>query len=261
MKIYKIFFIAFLSLIIASCKKQSKGPEPDGSSTPPPTGTYILHLHTYLDNNEVDAYNIVYTNDAGRKISLSMAQLYLSELQLVKADGTTIPFTGTKIFKVLEKETYMVGEAPVGNYKGIRFSVGLNPDKQNPHDANDSTILNKPAMWFSSNPQQDGYIFLNMQGTIDTTSDASSTAAQMQTFNIKIGTSSNFKEVAMPEKNFTIMADQVEYGHVLIDYSQLFSGISLNTSANLSVTSPADNASSNAVKIASNIPLMFKYEQ
>jgi len=262
MKSLKIIILSCILLAaITSCKKSTNGPEPDGSATPAPTGTFMLHIHTFVDTNEVEEYNTSYITAGGRKISLTLAQLYLSELELVKADGTVISFPGTRIFKVLDKETYMVGTAPVGNYKALRFKVGVNPDKQDPKNPADSSILNKSEMWFSNNPQQDGYIFMNVQGKIDTTINASATEAQMQPFTYKIGTVGNLVQVVMPEKNFTVLADQVEYGHIQVDYKQLFTGVKLYDPSYLSVSDVPGNATSTAAKIVSNIPSMFKYEE
>jgi hypothetical protein len=222
----------------------------------------MMHLHTYIENNEVDAYNINYTTTKDRKLSFSMAQLYLSTIQLVKLDGTTVDVSGKKILKVLDKETYIVGDAPVGNYKSIRFKVGLDAatNKLSPTTPSDSSILNKNAMWFSNLAQPDGYVFMNLQGKIDTTTNATGTFAQMQPFAYKIGTDANYKQVNMPDKIFSIIEGQSEFGHIYIDYNRLFDGIQLNKRENLSVTTTAANATAIATSIVKNIPLMFNYE-
>ncbi len=265
MKNSKQAFLLILIMVMgfASCKKKkTEEPPPDGS-TNAPMGTFMFHLHTYIDNNEVDAYNIVYTTDLGRKISLSMAQLYVTNIQLVKLDGSTVDFSGKKILKVLETETYLVGDAPVGNYKSIRFKVGLDAatNTLSPTFPADSAILNKPSMWFSGTAQPDGYVFMNVQGKIDTTADASGTIAQMQPFVYKIGTNANYKQVNMPDKNYTIVEGQVQFGHILIDYNRMFGGVKLYQSSNLSVTTTTDNALPIATTIVNNLPSMFIYEQ
>ena len=108
---------------VASCKDNT--PTPDSVV---PKGKFMFHLHTYIDNSEVDLYDIVYTTLEGRKMSLSMAQLYVSDIQLVKLDGTTVPISGKKILKVFETDTDLVGDVPVGNYKSMTFKVGLDPN-------------------------------------------------------------------------------------------------------------------------------------
>ncbi len=258
----KINYVSLLLTIIivgfTSCKK-SKNEEPAPNNGSTPTGTLIFHLHTYIDNNEVDAYNIAYTTDAGRQVSLSMAQFYISDIQLVKLDGSTYNVDGKKMLKVLEAETYLIGDVPVGNYKSVHFKVGLDPvtNSMNPTSSSDSILLNKPAMWFGSTAQPDGYVFLNVQGAIDTTTDMTGTPIP---FAFKIGTNANYKQVTMSDKNFSIINDQVEYVHLRIDYNRLFSGLQLNQNSNLSVTTVLANAVAPATVISNNISAMFSYE-
>ncbi len=255
------YMLIACTICFAFCKKDKvTDPNNNGNNSPAiPTGTLMLHLHTYLDDNEVDLYNIAYTTNAGRNISLSLTQLYISDIQLVKLDGSSYNFSGKKLLKVQEAETYLVGNVPVGNYKSIKFKVGLDAatNALNPSASADSAILKKTEMWFGSTAQPDGYIFMNVQGAIDTSSDLSGTTVP---FVYKIGTNANYKQVTMPDKNFSIIKDQVEYGHIIIDYNKLFSGISLNQSINLLITTASANISAPATTVANNIPLMFRYE-
>jgi hypothetical protein len=224
-----------------------------------PKGTFTFHLHTYLDNNEVDAYNIDYPTLDGRKIALNIAQLYLSDIQLVKLDGSTVNLTGKKVFKVLDVETYMVGDAPIGNYKSIRFKVGLDPTTNllSPTNPSDSAILNKPEMWFGNTAQPDGYVFMNVQGRIDTSANKNK---PLVPFAYKIGTNAHYTQVNMGDNPFTVEEGKTAYGHLAIDCNKLFNGISLNQLSNLSVKTASDNNSALATKIANNIPAMFIYE-
>jgi hypothetical protein len=270
----RIAFYALLMLVTVSffgCKKDDDNSGTNNSTTGTtqnpgnntPTGRLMFHLHTYLDNNEVDDYGIVYTMDDGRKISLDLAQLYLSDIRLVKLDGSEIMLTGKNVLKLREIETYVVGDVPVGNYKSLRFKIGLDAatNQLTPLASPDSAILNRPEMWFGSNAQPDGYVFMNLQGKIDTTADASGTKEQMQSFTYKIGTNSHYIQVNMPDKNYTVLKDQVEFAHILIDYYRLFNGINLGNQANLSVSTAAANANPPATSIVGNIPLMFEYEE
>ena len=248
--------VFILSATFFSCKKEPVQREEKPGT---PTGIFMFHLHTYLDNNEVDLYHIPYTTLDGRAISLSLAQLYISDVQLVKLDGTTYDLVGKKVLKVFEKDTYLVGDVPIGNYKSFRFKVGLDAatNVKQSIDPADSSILNRTEMWLGGTAQPDGYVFMNVQGTIDTTSDLS---GSMAPFTYRIGTNAHYTQVNMPDRNFTVLEGQIVYGHLWIDYNKLFSGIALNQAVNLSVKTAADNASAIATKIANNIPAMFIYE-
>ncbi len=260
-KSFKIIFnFCFITglIMLLSCQKTD-------TTTPvaTPTGIFMFHLHTYIDFSEVDAYNITYTTLAGRKMSLSLAQMYISDVQLVKLDGSTVSISGKKILKTFEQETVIVGEVPVGNYKSFKFKVGLDAttNASSPSSSADTSILNRTDMWFSSTAQPSGYVFMNVQGKIDTTTAGNGTAAQMQPFVYKIGTNANYTQITMSDKNFTVVEGQPIFGHLIIDYSKLFSGIALNQSANLSVATVGANTSAVATKIVNNIPSMFSYEQ
>lgn len=253
----RLFIVVFASLCLAACdtKKEAVTPTPE----PVETGTFMLHLHTYIDLEEVDLYNIGYQTSEGRSVSLSMSQLYLSDIQLVKADGSLYNVAGKRLLKKFETHTYLVGEVPVGNYKAIRFKVGLDTETnaKNPKAVADSTILNTPSMWFGNAAQPDGYVFMNVQGKIDTSADLSGTPIP---FSYKIGTNAHYKQVTMEGKNFAIVKGEVTFGHIIIDYSKLFSGVALNQLSNLSINTASDNQSAIAQKIANNIPSMFIYE-
>jgi len=247
------------SVSLSSCKKDDNTNDNNGNT---PVGKLLFHIHTYIGDNEVEDYGTVYSAD-GRKVSLDLAQLYISDIKLIKTDGSAVALTGKNILKVLESETYIVENVPVGNYKSIHFKVGLHPatNQLAPAASPDSAILNRPEMWFGSNAQPDGYVFMNVQGKIDTTTDASGTEAQMVPFAYKIGTNSRYIQVTMPDKNYSVIQNQVATAHLLIDYHKLFDGIALNNAANLSVTTAAANANAPVPAIAANIPMMFQYEE
>jgi len=249
--------VLLVMLVFASCKKdKTPDPTPDPNEVTP-TGTLMMHLHTYIGINEVDAYNIVYTNESDRKISLSMAQMYISGIELVKADGSIYSLSDVKVLKVFETETYFLADVPMGNYKSVKFKVGLDA-ATNGADPSTSALLNHAEMWMNTTAQPDGYVFLNAQGKIDTTADATGSVAQMQNFIFKIGTNAHYVQVNMPDQNFTILKDQVEYLHLYADYSKLFNGINLHQI--LSVSSVADNSTPMGNAVANNIPSIFSYE-
>lgn len=246
--LYSLPLFITCAVFISSCKKKDN---PVDDSTP--TGTIMFHLHTYIEDNEVDLYNIPYTTHEGRSISLSLAQLFISDVELIKPDGSTYAIANNKILKKLDIDTYLIGDAPVGNYKSLRFKVGLNPETNLP----DLKNVTDSVMWFSNQHVTQGYIFLNVQGKIDTSVAMTGTLVP---FVYKIGTNANYKQVTLPDKGFTVTAGEISYAHLMADYNMLFNGINLTNNANLFVKTAADNTSPLAQKIVNNIPSMFKYE-
>ena len=254
---------ALLLLTVASCKKKAAEPTQVNQQPSPSYGVAEFHFHTNLDTNEVDTYNYIYTVQGGRRIALSIAQLYVSGIQLVKSDGSTYDVPNVNLLKLMQVEEYLVGSVPTGNYKSVRFNVGLAPSTNTMTPAVNDSTLNHANMWFGSAAQPGGYVFLNMQGKIDTATVPSSTItlAQMQPFTYRIGTDAHLKNVSMPDQNFSIEANAVHFIHITIDYNKLFTGIALNVASNLMVNTAADNSSALSTQITNNIPLMFSYEQ
>ena len=251
-------FLVMVSISVLSCKKKTTAPEPAPAAS---NGTVFLHLHTNVDTNEVDTYNSVYVMTGGRKISVSIAQLYISSIQLVKTDGSTVNMGGLNIAKVMPIEEYMVGSVPSGNYQSIRFNVGLSPSTNSLLPEPSDSTLSKPNMWFGNSVQPwQGYVFVNLQGKIDTSTAANNTVAQMQPFSYRIGTNSHLTSISMPNQNYSVLPNQTQFIHIIIDYSKLFNGITLNLNSYLNVYSVADNSTVLSNQIANNIPLMFHYE-
>lgn len=248
------YFFLFSLLIFSACDKK----DDDHKEAPVPTGTLLFHMHSYIGENEVEDYGFSYSTESGRAVSLSLGQFYISDIEVVKLDGSVYALSDTVLLKTLDTETYAAGKIPVGNYKGLRFKIGLKTatNALNPSASKDSLALSHSEMWFGNTAQPDGYAYLVVKGSIDTTSDNS---GDMQPFSYKIGTNENYVQVTLPEQNFTILENQAEYAHLGVDFSKLFSGVQLNQSSNLSVEK-ADNSSVLAKKITANIPLMFKYD-
>ncbi len=221
-----------------------------------PKELFLFHLHNYIDLQEIDLYGIEYQTSEGRSIVLDYTEMYISEIQLLKEDGSLYTVPGKILLKNFRDQTYEVAEVPVGKYKSVHFKVGL-PAAVNALAPKDSAFLNRPTMWWSETVQANGYLFMNVQGKIDTSADLSHSPVP---FVYKIGTNANYVAVKMPEREFTIKEDTYFYGHIIVDYSQLFKGLALNKASNLSVQTIADNANATSQQIVRNIPSMFIYE-
>lgn len=265
-KITRLFILltVIAGLSVTGCKKKDDAtPATDTTTTTSvPMGTLITHLHAYVGSEEVYQYgaDIIYTS-TGRKISLSMAQLYISTIQLVKMDGSLYTVPNTVLLQVPDIMPYLIGKVPAGNYKSIRFYVGLdsNTNKKVPSSSPDD-VLNKPSMWFGSAAQPEGYAFVNIEGRIDTSENALGSDIEMKSFMYKIGTNSNYKQVIMPDKNFTVTPDQTQHIHMYSDFGRLLNGIDFSNKKNLMIMSVSENDSALAKTIAANIPHMFHYE-
>jgi hypothetical protein len=208
-----------------------------------------------VDTNEVEDYGTEYVVTGGRKINIALAQLYISEIELIKLDGSSVPVSGKVILKKKEVEEFEIGEVPIGNYKTVRFKVGLNSTVNASTPLANDTVLNEPSMWFNTSAQPDGYAFLHFKGAIDTS--VAGNATKLSAFDFKIGTSAHFHMVTLPEKQFSV-SKSGGLVHFVADYSKLFTNVDLK--GLLFVTDKADNSSALAAIIGDNIMEMFDYE-
>ncbi len=252
-----IYFL-FTVILMSHCKKNDNPTTPTTTSTTSnnSTGTLYFHLHTNIDTNEVGLGDTAKTAD-GRKMVLSMAQLYASGFRIYKSDGSFYT-VNTTVLKTADSEVYMIGTVPAGNYATAGFNVGVdsatNATSPTSYPAGTPLAAHTPPMWFSSTAQ--GYIFVNVSGFIDTS--ASKNGKANFPFSYKIGSNALLQSVKLPVEAFTISPTGVWFVHVTIDYSLILKGL------NMATENKTDTYTTNpslAKKVAANIPGMFRYEQ
>ncbi len=237
-----------------SCKKD--GSEIMNPNTPTDSGMLLLHIHTFVDNVEVDNYDSVYVLSDGRKIIVSIAQLYLSNFSLVKLDGSEQGIDNKVVLLKQDANAYLVGNVPAGNYKSIKFNVGL-PSSVNASMPGDNYELNQPSMWFDSVPKASGYKFLLFEGLIDTSSTINPHNSQLQPYAYSIGTDFNNVSISLPDQLFSILPNALTTFHFAADYNKLFDGLNMSDSTNLKMNSIIDNGTELGKQITNNIATMF----
>jgi hypothetical protein len=222
-------------------------------------GTFKLHLHSNIDTNEIDLGS-VYRDADGRQIQLNTAQFYISNIKLVKADGSLYPIDNAYVLKQVAQEQYVVGQALIGEYKAVIFDVGVGAaaNHQNPSSFPSTNPLSQsgPDTWFGTTTQ--GYVFMNVAGKVDTS--ANNNGAVDFPVSYKIGSDALLKTVTLPAHpngNFVMGFSQEMYIHLICDYGALLKGINFKTQASTTTTTNPDVAT----QVANNIPKMFTYEE
>lgn len=105
----------------------------------------------------------------GQELNVQEVKFYVSEVALVRADGSEVPVAGLNLAH-LKKGTppqnieIFKGNAPVGDYRGLRFTVGV-PRPLNHRDATTAKApLNvEQGMYWAWNS---GYIFFSLLGDV-----------------------------------------------------------------------------------------------
>jgi len=253
----KTLILGICTLLLNACGKDKNNAEPEPAK-PVITGQVVVHLHTYWDDVEIDLYGAeVQSANTSRKVNFGLSQFYLTNFEVVKADGSIYKVKDTLLLKK-ENASYIIGNVPIGNYKSINFEVGidsLSNLKTNPV----GTILNEPNMWLDKTSATSGYAGFVFEGKIDTTADVSSEANV--SFNYKLSSSGTLAKVKMPEKAFSVTDKTPNYVHLIADYQGFFNGIDLSNINNLTLVEKNAKSTDLGKKLLLNIPKMFKYEQ
>lgn len=271
MKAYSFKIIGFalwfsaLGILTTSCKKKDE----DKTSPAQPTGGLELYINPVVNTSNLTFGN-TYTNGAGNNYKVTAFKMYVSEVTLVKEDGSEYKDNGIYLadmsnfsIKNTTAKTAHEGKGalielhnvPAGTYKGIRFTVGV-PSNKNNIDATKITDTNNPlhtdnGMYWSWNS---GYIFSKFEGTYDSLGNT-------KNFRFHIGNSTtedrrmriNFVDMTSTAHTFNVAQNDHYVMQCSIDVNKFFANADgtyhdLNIVANRTVMS-----GNNATKIAQNM--------
>lgn len=177
-----------------------------------------LHFH-YKLGDAAFAYNTVATNWEGRKMTFTIAQFYVSGIALGEAS-----FPDRYLLVSPDAEHQEIGLIALGHYHDLTFNVGVD------------SVANHadPATWPSghalsaNNPDHShwgwdpGYIFIMVEGLVDTTADKSGEANAPFLFHI--GMDSFLKTVTLDSH---VEVDGNVMVGVNVDWLKLFENIDL----------------------------------
>lgn len=222
-----------------------------------------------------NAPNQAYTVN-GRKMTLASARVYLSDIILLREDGTEVPVSmepvtlpakaedGTDTQVTVDRRvvlarsdaggtSYTLGDVPAGAYKGVRFNVGLAglanraDATQAPATSPLATQTDKSNYWSWNS----GYIFLRLDGKVDANGDG---VADDADWNVHLGTSAMLTPVELLEP-FDLEEGEMQDLHVMVDYARMLQGIDYGNAANFVCHTMNNLPVANAVK--ANLPAAF----
>lgn len=218
-------------------------------------GEMNLHIHLNFDSNEIENYGEVYSDSQGRKTQFSNIQFYISHIQLIKLDGSVVEAPVKHILKTLENEEFSIGQVPVGNYKSVRFYVGLDSidDGIEPNNSGDTLFTNHPEMFMPSTNGNYKYFRIDGNMTMQVDSTRSS-------FWIYLGTAKQYVQVVMPDQPFAVYANQANWCHIIADMDKLLYPYDSTSPMSYDITDAQGNAQSFADIWPARIKNMFRYE-
>jgi hypothetical protein len=236
------------------CKKN------ENFTIPEEKGTIEFHIHTMLGSHEISDYFSADSLDDGRNITIEKARLYLSNIQLEKVDGSLVTLEGRIILTENGIETYNLGLAPVGNYVGIRFYLGLNQTQNFSPQLNSDSMLETSSMWLGPNVSTEGRKFIHFKGKIDTSTAGIADTSAWKAFDFQLGTSLHYQQVVLPNKNFSILQAYPYFVHLEIDFAKLLEGVDLSQT-DLNVIGTSGNLGALSEQLKLKTVEMVKYEE
>ncbi len=134
-------------------------------------GSFSLHFDNFVGAEPLALKTARYTNAAGNEFSVSLFQYYISNISLIKKDGSiyTLP-QDQSYFLIRENneatKTITLTDIPKGKYKGISFTIGIDSARSASDISQRKGCLDVAGeardMYWAWNS---GYIFVKMEGT------------------------------------------------------------------------------------------------
>lgn len=244
-KISSILIIA-IALFATSCKKDETSPKNTKQ-------VLDFHWHSMVGSAEA-ALATTYTSN-GVKFNLSSWRYYVSNFILIKADGSELKIAD-KVFLInMLEHDYSLDSVPVGNYKGFKFTLGL-----------DSITNHKdPTLYSSENPLaiqtlgihwswNSGYIFFMAEGQYDSTA---TTLSPNKEFFFHVGTDELKRTIDFSNSPFSVVSGADKTIGIEMDFLKAIENLDLETE---NATHSFGALKPTAVKIANNWQAAFSLE-
>ena len=232
--------------VFSQCKK-------DDDTDPNETGHFEMEFDNIVGGEELNLGTGTYTNAAGESFSVTLLNYYISNIELIRADGSvyTMPQDSSYfLVKESDETTHAIEmeDVPAGDYTSVRFVVGVD-SLRNTMDIGQRTGVLDPAnntgddnmywTWHS------GYIFFKMEGL---SSQAPVDPGGLNKYRFHIGgfggmsspTINNVKTVTLDFNGVKALVrkDAHPHAHIFVDVAKVFEG-------------------ETTVKIAENATVMF----
>jgi hypothetical protein len=212
----KILFVMAIAVsTLSACKKNEV--EVTGS------GKLNFEFENVVNNNALVLNTQDYTNALGEKFNVSTFKYYISNIELIKADGNIykIPENYFLIDQSIESTLKRgISDVPAGDYTNISFTIGVD-SVRNFSGAQTDALAPENGMFWTWNS---GYIFVKMEGS----SPASSRADKKLLFHIggaKSPTNTIRKTSIVLNPNvLRIRTDKAPEIHLKVDVASLFTG-------------------------------------
>lgn len=238
----KIFLKTMTVLVLLStlsfCKKDSKTESPTPTPTPAPnpgnenkTGGLSLFFENKVDSVGL-AFDKDYVNTNGDTFSISKFNYFISNIVLIKSDGSTFAEPESyHLVKHSDQTTYWINlkNVPVGSYKSVKFTLGVDSARNvSGAQTGDLSMTTASDMFWSWNT---GYIFFKLEGKAPRSGDSGKrleyhiggiggTYKAQRTMSFNISEPAEVSSSISPKVHFFTNVNKIFDGKTKIDFSQ-----------------------------------------
>ncbi|TNE80009.1 MAG: hypothetical protein EP332_08930 [Bacteroidetes bacterium] len=187
-KLSIIFAITAGIFLIQACEKDKPTPTPTPTSS---TTKMHIELQPVGESDHEDlVLNQMYLNANGDSVSFSEVRYWLSNIELVREDGSV--WAEPNSYRLIErsalnKREEIMLEVPNGNYKAIRYSIGVDADHNSSLDSVKGELSPNVGMSWT---WATGYIFFKSEGHF-----YNPNTMQRELWQYHIGMNANYKQV------------------------------------------------------------------
>jgi hypothetical protein len=211
-----------------------------------------FHVHSKLGTSAF-AMNTEVTDWSGRKVKFTLASVYMSGFELHDDNGGHVHIEDAYALITPSSDEVVIGNVTNGHYQSISFNVGVDSVTNHSDPASFSAThpLSSNQADFAHWGWNSGYIFLKLEGLVDTTAAMNGTPDAP--FALHIGLDEYLTEVEVDSHMDVTAATMVTLN---IDWLKALNNIDLRASR---VTHTMDNMML-ANQVKANIPSMFSVD-
>lgn len=224
---FKNTFVALISIIVlASCDKD----DPTAVNDPNGLGTIKIKFDNIIGTGASEPDDLVlggsFTTASGEQITVNEINYIISNLVLIKEDGTEVMYSKDSLFIInerLAKNELYLSNIPTGKYKKLRFGFGVDKEYWETGETAQQNFWDKAKLSGMTWSWTSGYKFMKLEGTAKVTPES-----EAVDYKIHLGgyaPNNNYREVTV---DFTDPAEVGTSGissvHLFVDIKQVFDG-------------------------------------
>ncbi len=255
-KFLNMLMIAFVAISIVSCDDDETTPPSNNGTTTYNSGSVGLNFENIAGSVFLDPTGATnYVNAAGETFSVTNFKYYVSNVKLIKDDGTKYEVPNSYFLIDANDTNSLIAELsniPGGKYTGIEYMIGVD-SARNVSGSQTGALDPVNGMFWSWNQ---GYIFMKLEGQ--------SSASSNNSFVYHIGGFSGaYSALRTVSIDFTPSILIVDGGkreaeiHILTDVLEIFKNPNNISIANSSTIMGVGISSSN---VANNYADMFSFD-